>query len=173
MARWIQQQQKFAPADEEAIAQSIAQHEQPFQQQGQGLEEIRERLYATMWERVGILRSSTDLQRAQAELQTLSQGLYAVGLAQADRAFNLSWHDWLNLRNLIDVSRVIAAAALAREDSRGAHYREDFPETRHLEQSAFTTIRARGDHLDLQWTPVKFTRVKPGETILQDEPAAA
>ena len=173
MARWIEQQQTFAPADEQAIAQSIAQHERPFQQHGQGLEEIREQLYATMWERVGILRSSTDLQQAQAELQTLAQGLHSVGLAQADRAFNLSWHDWLNLRNLIDVSRVIAAAALAREDSRGAHYREDFPETRHLEQSAFTTIRASGDHLDLQWTPVQFTRVKPGETILQAEPAEA
>lgn len=173
MARWIGQQQTFAPADEQAIAQSIAQHERPFQQHGQGLEEIREQLYATMWERVGILRSSTDLQQAQAELQTLAQGLHSVGLAQADRAFNLSWHDWLNLRNLIDVSRVIAAAALAREDSRGAHYREDFPETRHLEQSAFTTIRASGDHLDLQWTPVQFTRVKPGETILQAEPAEA
>ncbi|MFM8630581.1 MAG: L-aspartate oxidase [Betaproteobacteria bacterium] len=173
MARWIEQQQTFAPADEQAIAQSIAQHERPFQQHGQGLEEIREQLYATMWERVGILRSSTDLQQAQAELQTLAQGLHTVGLAQADRAFNLSWHDWLNLRNLIDVSRVIAAAALAREDSRGAHYREDFPETRHLEQSAFTTIRASGDHLDLQWTPVQFTRVKPGETILQAEPAEA
>lgn len=173
MARWIEQQQTFAPADEQAIAQSIAQHERPFQQHGQGLEEIREQLYATMWQRVGILRSSTDLQQAQAELQTLAQGLHSVGLAQADRAFNLSWHDWLNLRNLIDVSRVIAAAALAREDSRGAHYREDFPETRHLEQSAFTTIRASGDHLDLQWTPVQFTRVKPGETILQAEPAEA
>jgi len=173
MARWIEQQQTFAPADEQAIAQSIAQHERPFQQHGQGLEEIREQLYATMWERVGILRSSTDLQQAQAELQTLAQGLHSVGLAQADRAFNLSWHDWLNLRNLIDISRVIAAAALAREDSRGAHYREDFPETRHLEQSAFTTIRASGDHLDLQWTPVQFTRVKPGETILQAEPAEA
>ncbi|MBU6143097.1 MAG: FAD-binding protein [Betaproteobacteria bacterium] len=173
MARWIQQQQTFAPADEQAIARSIAQHERPFQQQGQGLEEIREQLYATMWERVGILRSSADLQQAQAELQMLAQGLHSVGLAQSDRAFNLSWHDWLNLRNLIDVSRVIATAALAREDSRGAHYREDFPETRHLEQSAFTTIRASGDHLDLQWTPVRFTRVKPGETILYAEPAAA
>lgn len=173
MARWIQQQQTFAAADEQAIARSIAQHERPFQQQGQGLEEIREQLYATMWERVGILRSSTDLQQAQVELQMLAQGLHSVGLAQSDRAFNLSWHDWLNLRNLIDVSRVIAAAALAREDSRGAHYREDFPETRHLEQSAFTTIRASGDHLDLQWTPVQFTRVKPGETILYAEPAAA
>ena len=173
MARWIQQQQTFAAADEQAIVRSIAQHERPFQQQGQGLEEIREQLYATMWERVGILRSSTDLQQAQVELQMLAQGLHSVGLAQSDRAFNLSWHDWLNLRNLIDVSRVIAAAALAREDSRGAHYREDFPETRHLEQSAFTTIRASGDHLDLQWTPVQFTRVKPGETILYAEPAAA
>ena len=46
-----------------------------------------------------------------------------------DRAFNLTWHDWLNLKSQLLVSRAIVAASEAREESRGAHWREDFPQT--------------------------------------------
>ena len=61
-------------------------------------------------------------------------------MPNADRAFNLTWHDWLNLKSLVAVSRAIALAAAARRDSRGAHFRADFPGVRALEQSAFTSI---------------------------------
>ena len=77
----------------------------------------------------------------------------------------------MNLRNLIAVSQVIAAAALLREDSRGAHFREDFPLPGELQQSSFTVARADGDALVLDREPVRFERVRPGETILEEEPA--
>ena len=172
MAEWISTQRQHAPADEDAIARSIAEHETPFSHRGKGLESIREALYTTMWDKVGILRQQSDLTRAQEELREMAGALATTGLGtesnNADRAYNLTWHDWMNLRNLIQVSRAVTVAAVAREDSRGAHFREDFPETRHLEQSAFTAIRTQGEALSLSWTPVKFTRVKPGTTILQD-----
>ena len=63
------------------------------------------------------------------------------------------------------MSRIICAAALAREDSRGAHYREDCPETGALESSTFTSIAADGQVL---MKPVAFTRVRPGESLLQN-----
>ena len=47
--------------------------------------------------------------RAAARLQELDAALTASGVPDDDRAFNLSWHDWINLRNLITVSRTIAA----------------------------------------------------------------
>ncbi|MEN9759808.1 MAG: hypothetical protein RL676_958 [Pseudomonadota bacterium] len=169
MARWVAGQKEFAPADHDAIARSVSEHNLPFSKNGRGLEQIREGLYTTMWDKVGILRQQADLASAQHELSSLSAQLQQTGLAEANRAYNLTWHDWLNLRNLIDVSHAVTVAALAREDSRGAHFREDFPETRHLEQSAFTTIRAQSNgKLELGWTPVAFTRVKPGETILNE-----
>jgi succinate dehydrogenase/fumarate reductase flavoprotein subunit len=43
------------------------------------------------------------------------------------KAYSIPWNDWLNLRNLLDVSQMIGAAALERKESRGAHYRSDFP----------------------------------------------
>jgi fumarate reductase flavoprotein subunit len=78
----------------------------------------------------------------------------------------MGWHDWLNLKNLVAVSRVIAVSALAREDSRGAHFREDFPDTGALDTSHYIVVRQRGDALDLSREPVRFTRVTPGQTLL-------
>ena len=83
-----------------------------------------------------------------------------------DRAFNLHWHDWLNLGSLVLVSRVIACAARARENSRGAHYRADFPDAGDLSRSTYTRVRQRHDNLVCEAVPVRFTRVRPGESLL-------
>jgi fumarate reductase flavoprotein subunit len=70
------------------------------------------------------------------------------------------------LRNLIEVSRVIVAAALAREDSRGAHYREDHPDSGDLARSTYTVARRVGTEIAIAREPVRFTRVEPGESLL-------
>jgi fumarate reductase flavoprotein subunit len=71
----------------------------------------------------------------------------------------------MNLKSLVAVSRAIAAAALARRDSRGAHFRSDFPDTGSLEHSAYTSIRA---DLAVSMKPVAFTRVRPGHSLLRN-----
>jgi len=96
-----------------------------------------------------------------------------VGVAGDDLAFNLTWHDWLNMASLCDISEVIARAALWRENSRGAHYREDFPDEGDLENSYFTVARRDGDSdsdnsVSVTRAPVQFTIVHPGETILPE-----
>ena len=93
-------------------------------------------------------------------------------MAGDDRAFNLTWHDWLNLKNLIQISRVITQAAIAREDSRGAHFREDFPATGDLPTSTYTVVRLEGGAIRIAREPVHFTRVKPGETLLTESAPA-
>ena len=86
----------------------------------------------------------------------------------ATAPINLTWHDWLNLKNLVLVSRSIAAAALAREDSRGAHFREDFPDTSDLATSRYTVARLAEGGVAITTEPVHFTRVSPGETLLRE-----
>ena len=132
------------------------------------LSPIRERLYDLMWDDVGIVRDAASLERADGALDELEARLDATGIDGTNLAFNLTWHDWLNLKNLILVSKSIGFAAVAREDSRGAHYRSDFPDVRDLENSRYTCVAWKDGHFDIEMRPVRFTRVKPGETLLKE-----
>jgi fumarate reductase flavoprotein subunit len=172
MAAWVQAAVAMRTPDEAAIEQSIAMHEAPFTQTPGNLESIREALFDCMWQDVGVLRTAEGLQRAQSRLQELEEELSRTGVPDGDRAYNLAWHDWMNLRSLIAVSRVITAAALSRDDSRGAHAREDFPEAGDLQSSTFTVVRQVGSMLKIEHEAVQFTHVLPGQTILQPEPAS-
>src|SRR5262245_55538949 len=160
---------QFALPDEDAIQAAMAGCEAPFRRKASGsLEPIRDELYDLMWERVGIIRDARGLAQAQGELAALETALDEHGLEDHNRAFNLSWHDWMNLKSLVTASRSIAAAAAARRDSRGAHFRSDFPEPGPLETSAFTSIRLQQNAFVVETKPVKFTRVQPGQTLLQN-----
>lgn len=166
MARWARENPALRPPDEDAILRAIDSHEAPLRQSAASLEPIREALYQCMWEDVGILRTAEGLARAEATLEELETALNQTGVGDGDRSYNLGWHDWLNLKNLLSVSRVITRAALARENSRGAHFREDFPDTGSLEESSYTLSRLVDGQLLLSQEPVLFTRVRPGESLL-------
>lgn len=134
---------------------------------------IRDTLLDLMWDDVGIIRERSGMERALAQLDELDAQLCAAGVPDTNRAFNLSWHDWLNLRSQIVMSKVVAHAALKRENSRGAHFREDFKEPGAMETSRFTVVREVDDKLQVGDEPVIFTHVKPGETLIKDTPEAA
>jgi fumarate reductase flavoprotein subunit len=165
MAAWVRTEGGLGEPDRDAIAGAMRFCERPF---GAGsstnLETVREELYELMWQKVGIVRDAAGLTQAQSQLETLDRQLDSYSLPHADRTFNLTWHDWLNLKSLVAVSRVIAAAADARRDSRGAHFRSDFPESGTLEHSAFTSIK----DMVVSMKPVAFTRVAPGQTLLRN-----
>jgi fumarate reductase flavoprotein subunit len=164
MAAWIRQAGWQEP-DRAAIDAAIGACEAPFARKGaSSLGSLREALYEVMWDKVGIIRDARGLQAAAGELAALETALDGHGLSDHNRAFNLTWHDWMNLKSLVAVSRAIAAAAMARDDSRGAHFRSDFPDSGPLEQSAFTRI---GKDLRVEMKPVSFTRVSPGQTLLK------
>ena len=167
MAKWICHQDLQEP-DRAALEAARVSCESPFGKKASGrLEPIREKLYDVMWEKVGIIRDAASLAEATRELAALETELDAHGLPDHDRAFNLGWHDWMNLKSLVAASRAIAAAAAARRDSRGAHYRSDYPDTGSLETSAFTSLRLEENALRVETRPVMFTRVRPGQTLLK------
>ncbi len=168
MAQWVRREGALRAPDETAIAEAIARAEKPLTLPVGDLEALREELYDCMWSDVGILRTAESLQRGLQRLDALDERLSNTGVDAGDRAFHMGWHDWLNLKSLVEVSRVIAMSALAREDSRGAHFREDFPATDSLEASRYIVAQYDGGALNLRREPVRFNRVAPGHSLLAD-----
>jgi fumarate reductase flavoprotein subunit len=166
IAQWVPASGVLRDADEGAIEAAVAACRAPLGRAPGDVEAVRERLYDVMWEDAGIIRDADSLDRADAALDTLDADLDGIGVPDEDLAFNLTWHDWMNLKNLILVSRAITAAARARTDSRGAHYRADFPETADLDTSAFTRVRYGDDGMTVDTEKVEFTRIRPGESLL-------
>jgi fumarate reductase flavoprotein subunit len=163
MPRWVAANPGHRAPDEHVLDVELARALHPFTRKGGNLNELRERLLDTMWDEVGVVRDGAGLDRGIAALDAIEAELLATGLADDGRAFNMTWHDWLNLRSLTEVSRVIALAAHKRENSRGAHFRSDFPEPGDLPSSRFTVARQTAGGLEITDEPVRFTHVKPGE----------
>lgn len=168
MAAWVPREGMLAAPDQAIVDAALERTLRPFSRPAGDLNSLRERLYRVMWDDVGIVRDAAGLTRAARALEDLGAELDAAGIPDSSRTFNLTWHDWLNLHSQILVSRAITAAALAREDSRGAHFRADFPETGDLNTSANTFVRLDGDRIAVTAEPVAFTRVRPGETLIED-----
>lgn len=168
MAREVERGRALADPDPAAMEHALERAFSPLGRDARDLPAIREALYEAMWDDVGILRTAQGLKRAQETLGSLGDAVSRAGAPDGDRRYNLTWMDRLNLENLVLVSQAITAAALAREDSRGAHFREDFPETSDLDTSRYTLVRQEAGRLDISTAAVAFTRVAPGQSLLKD-----
>ncbi|WP_299866456.1 FAD-binding protein [uncultured Roseobacter sp.] len=154
--------------DEEVLAAEVARATQPLSQAPDLVQPLRTQLQEVMWEEVGVMRTATGMQRGLDKIAAIRNDLMQVGVAPDTLAFNLTWHDWLNMASLCDISEVIAKAGCARENSRGAHYREDFPEAGAMEASYFTVAQKEGDDINVTREDVDFSIVRPGESILPE-----
>jgi succinate dehydrogenase/fumarate reductase flavoprotein subunit len=126
---------------------------------GPALYDLQGRLRDVMWERAGLVRDGEGLAEALAEIERIDVGLDAVGVA-GDPALNTAWQDWLSLRNQLLAARLIARSARERRESRGAHFRRDFPAP--AAGPPFTVrVRRGSDGPALTTEPVAFTRATP------------
>ncbi|RTL50713.1 MAG: FAD-binding protein [Bradyrhizobiaceae bacterium] len=171
MARAILNDKTFSEPDTAIMQRSLDRAFAPLGRPSGDLAGMRETLMDVMWNDVGILRSAEGLGRGADVLDGLARQVEQSGVADGDRRYNLTWMDRLNLENLVLVSRAICAAATARIDSRGAHFREDHPTASDLATSRYTVVRMEGDAIDIGTAPVAFTRVRPGETLLREAAA--
>ncbi len=94
---------------------------------GEGPYQIQHELQDMMQDLVGIVRREDEMRNALAALDGLDERAARVG-ANGNREYNPGWHTALDLPNLLTVSRAIALAALERRESRGGHFRDDFPD---------------------------------------------
>jgi len=154
--------------DEGALHDEIDRACQPLSKKPAAVHPLRNRLMDVMWDHVGVMRDADGIERGLRQVQDIRDEMMTLGVDDTNLAFNLTWHDWLNLQSLVDMSEIIGKAALARENSRGAHYREDFSDAGDLDSSYFTTARLEGAEVQVKRQPVRFSHVRPGGTLLPE-----
>ncbi|MEN4918359.1 FAD-dependent oxidoreductase [Achromobacter spanius] len=169
MAAHVAKAGQWRDPDQRVIARGVERAEFPFSRPPGRIHELRDALSQTMWNDVGVLRTRGAMEHGLDDVARHREALRGIGLADGDRRYNLTWHDWLNLESLIDISKVITVSALARENSRGAHFREDFPEPGDLQTSRYTRASAQDGEVRLEMVPVSFDIVKPGESLIEGE----
>ena len=154
--------------DENVLARELERATHPFNKKPELVLPLRKQLQDLMWEEVGVIRTEFSMNRGLEGIAAVSDALTDIGVDASNLAFNLTWHDWLNLRSLCDISEVITKAGIARQNSRGAHYREDFPDTGAMKDSEYTVAQMQHEQVQVTVKPVQFTIVSPGQTILPE-----
>ena len=94
---------------------------------GENPYQIQKDLQELMQDNVGIVRTESEMQNALVRLQQLKEQANHAAVT-GNREYNPGWHTAIDLRNLLTVSEAIARAAIERKESRGAQFREDYPE---------------------------------------------
>ncbi|MBV9618611.1 MAG: fumarate reductase/succinate dehydrogenase flavoprotein subunit [Verrucomicrobia bacterium] len=93
---------------------------------GENPYEVQKDLQELMQDNVGIVRTESEMQHALEQLMKLNERTSRARVT-GHREFNPGWHTALDLKNLLTVSKAVTLAAIERKESRGAQFREDFP----------------------------------------------
>jgi succinate dehydrogenase / fumarate reductase flavoprotein subunit len=112
---------------DDGIRSALAPFERGANADGSGPYQVQQELQTMMQTLVGIVRTEPEMRRALKGIDQLKQRARQVGVA-GNREYNPGWHTGLDLANLLTVSEAITRAAIERRESRGGHFREDYPE---------------------------------------------
>lgn len=125
--------------------------------------EIKNKLQSLMWDKVGIFRTGQQMKEAIQEIEEMkAKDIPRLYVSGKGVRFNKEWIATLEIENMVTTAEMVAKAALIREESRGAHYRRDFPKTDN--QNWFINIIIRQDKgkMAFEKTSVVVTSLKPG-----------
>ncbi|GAW93213.1 FAD-binding protein [Calderihabitans maritimus] len=125
---------------------------------------LREEIEEMMWQKVGVVRNGNHLKEALEELNVFEERLEKIAIS-GPKEYNVAWNEVLNLRNILIIAKATALSALLRTESRGSHYREDFP---HTDKEWFKNIclQKNGENeFKVFEQPVNFTRMKPEDVL--------
>ncbi|RYI99086.1 MAG: fumarate reductase/succinate dehydrogenase flavoprotein subunit, partial [Actinomycetales bacterium] len=117
---------------------------------------IQQDLQQSMNDLVGIIRTGEELSRSLEAIEAFKVRAKTM-VVEGHRQYNPGWHLSIDLRNMLIVSEAIAKAALAREESRGGHTRDDYPKTDHEvwgKKNLVVSLDASGTGVDLSEKPL-------------------
>jgi succinate dehydrogenase / fumarate reductase flavoprotein subunit len=152
------QENQLGAIDNAAVNEAATTALEPFERaankEGESPYQVQYDLQEMMQELVGIVRTEEEMRRALDGLQKLGQRAGQVA-ALANREFNPGWHTALDLKNLLTVSEAVTRAALERKESRGAQFREDYPDKDDAFGKVNTIIRKAVDGtMEVQLEPL-------------------
>jgi succinate dehydrogenase / fumarate reductase flavoprotein subunit len=149
---------KLAEVDGDQINRTANEALEPFERSGnsevEGPYQVQRELQEIMQQDVGIVRREDEMQRALATIENLRQRAARVGVS-GHRDFNPGWHTALDLKHLLTVSEAITRAALERRESRGAQFRDDYPEKDDgFAKVSITALRAADGTMEIRRQPL-------------------
>jgi succinate dehydrogenase/fumarate reductase flavoprotein subunit len=119
-------------------------------------------LQSMMWEKAGIFRNEKDL-KVVLEFLLEEQKQVTSNLAVSNKAtrYNTEWISALGLQDMLLFSEMLVRSALFRQESRGAHYRTDYPELDHSKWFCNIIVTQKDSQMLLKKTPISITKWKP------------
>lgn len=124
---------------------------------------VRLEMAKIMTNQVGVFRTGVELEDAVARLERLRKRYRDLPVPGGPQPFNYGLMDYIEVGHLLDLSEIIARGALARRESRGAHYRLDFPQRDDQNWLHHTFARATDRGPEFSSGPVSITRFQPQE----------
>jgi len=115
--------------DDGAVERALKASLEPFERgsAGENPYKVQQDLQEAMQALVGIVRNEGEMQEAVQKLAGFNERAARAGV-DGHREYNSGWHTCIDLRNLLDCSEAIARSAIERKESRGGHFREDYPD---------------------------------------------
>jgi succinate dehydrogenase / fumarate reductase flavoprotein subunit len=132
-------------------------------EQGESQNEIRVSLTSTMNDYVGVFRKREDLEFAVKMVLELKQRAKKLSIGETDKKFNYSLVRALELLNMIDLAEAISKGALMREESRGAHWRLDFPHRDDTKFLKHSLASLKGDEIVISYKDVNLGKFEVKE----------
>ena len=132
---------------------------EPFEREGsENPYTVQHTLQAMMQDLVGIVRQEQEMLQALGRIRELTAASQRVSVT-GNREFNSGWHTALDLHNLLTVSELVTLAALERKESRGAHFRDDFP-NKSDQFAKFNIVARKGSDGEPQLERVPITAMR-------------
>ncbi len=148
--------------DGKQVEDTIAKATQPMGRNGgENIHSIRKEIESLMWDKGGIVRSGPGIEEALASLEELAHRAWEASVP-AIKVYNMAWQEWLDVQSILTVAHLTCQSALARRESRGSHYRSDYPEPDDGNWLCNVLVQQDSGPRPRVWQEdVDFTRLRP------------
>jgi len=122
---------------------------------------IRQSLQQIMMDNCSVFRDESGLMKAKEKIQELKERYSHAGIIGKDKIFNMEIMEAVECEHLLNLADITVESALYRKESRGAHYREDYPERDDKNYLSHTMAFKDGTNIRIETKPVKVTKFEP------------